>query len=122
MKVLRIPGVWNLLRLASAKRAECLQQQKGTIRLSICFGRTPREARSAQEDVAQWIRWRREFSGWPCACRPWTVGQLMRCLVDGHRGVLGLVREAQRRAEVEWGNRRWGSGMMKDVIVGVEGE
>jgi hypothetical protein len=38
----------------------------------------------------------------------------MECLELGHRGKLGLVKEAYRRAMVEWNRVRWVE--LKDVV------
>ena len=46
-----------------------------------------------------------------------TQGQVVECLLGGHKGKLGLVREMYRRVEVEYAGRLRG----KKEVVGIEG-
>src|SRR5437667_12655120 len=36
---------------------------------------------------------RYKFSGSPCLCKPYMAHDLSRCLLDGHHGVFGVVRQ-----------------------------
>jgi hypothetical protein len=36
---------------------------------------------------------RHKFTGSPCSCRPKMQHDLSRCLLDGHHGVFGVVRQ-----------------------------
>ncbi|KAL2065734.1 hypothetical protein VTL71DRAFT_3404 [Oculimacula yallundae] len=72
-------GSWNLAKLGMEQRKELPADAWNDVkRVSLNFERT--------ED-------RYTFSGSPCACKPKMQHDLARCILDGHHGVFGVVKQ-----------------------------
>lgn len=113
LPVLRLGGVeggaarsvrWDILPLAEA--------MKGRRSAAGASGASGREGRAWRRVIRvtmcfETVDKRCEFGGLPCTCPARTEGELMECLVRGHRGRLGLLRESFRRETMEWYKRRY---------------
>ncbi|KAL5330933.1 hypothetical protein ACEPPN_000459 [Leptodophora sp. 'Broadleaf-Isolate-01'] len=72
-------GSWNLAKLGVEQRKELPADSWNDVkRVSLNFDRT--------ED-------RYTFAGSPCACKPKMQHDLARCILDGHHGVFGVVKQ-----------------------------
>ncbi|PVH72776.1 hypothetical protein DL98DRAFT_595662 [Cadophora sp. DSE1049] len=72
-------GSWNLAKLGVEQRKELPADAWNDVRrVSLNFEKT--------ED-------RYTFSGSPCACKPKMQHDLARCILDGHHGVFGVVKQ-----------------------------
>jgi hypothetical protein len=110
LPVLRLGGVqgnrpwWDILSLAESMKSRRSMNEASSsgdrrhrvwqrvIRVTMCF-------QTAAE--------RSEFAGHPCTCTPRFEWQLMKCLLEGHRGRLGIIRENYRRDMVRWYDGRY---------------
>ncbi|CAF3557156.1 unnamed protein product [Fusarium graminearum] len=80
---------WDLLRLAVARHGE-QRRWDGLIRVSIGF---------AYPDL------RKKFGGAPCKCYKVTEGEVEACHLQGHQGLLGVVRDFHRRLLTQYRNQ-----------------
>ncbi|RSM09344.1 hypothetical protein CEP52_004168 [Fusarium oligoseptatum] len=77
---------WDLLRLAASRGGE-QRRWDGLIRVSIWF---------PAPDL------RMKFGGGPCRCSKETEGELEACHLQGHQGLLGVVRDFHRRLLIQY--------------------
>ncbi|PTD02098.1 hypothetical protein FCULG_00012203 [Fusarium culmorum] len=80
---------WDLLRLAVARHGE-QRRWDGLIRVSIGF---------AYPDL------RSKFGGAPCKCYKVTEGEVETCHLQGHQGLLGVMRDFHRRLLTQYRNQ-----------------
>ncbi|KAH7254618.1 hypothetical protein B0J15DRAFT_512840 [Fusarium solani] len=80
---------WDLLRLAASRGGE-QYRWGGLIRVSIWF---------PAPDL------RKKFGGGPCQCSKETEGELEACHLQGHQGLLGVVRDFHRRLLIQYYNQ-----------------
>ncbi|UZP36991.1 hypothetical protein NXS19_004807 [Fusarium pseudograminearum] len=80
---------WDLLRLAVARNGE-QHRWDGLIRVSIWFPAPDLEEK---------------FGGAPCKCSSVTEGEVEACHLQGHQGLLGVVRDFHRRLLTQYRNQ-----------------
>ncbi|WXC44661.1 hypothetical protein QX201_004395 [Fusarium graminearum] len=80
---------WDLLRLAVARHGE-QRRWDGLIRVSIGFA---------------YPNLRKKFGGAPCKCYKVTEGEVEACHLQGHQGLLGVVRDFHRRLLTQYRNQ-----------------
>ncbi|KAK0752575.1 hypothetical protein B0T18DRAFT_93446 [Schizothecium vesticola] len=114
----------------SSSSSGAVTSQRGVMRVSIRFaagsGRGPGPGGPSSQETfdgggdlgipgaSEGAEARREFSGLPCQCEDLTEGELLDCLIKGHRGKLGWVKEMHRRELVKWDQMRHRG--LKDVV------
>ncbi|RSL41953.1 hypothetical protein CEP54_015652 [Fusarium duplospermum] len=80
---------WDLLRLAASRGGEQRRWER-LIRVSIWF---------PAPDL------RKKFGGGPCQCSEETEGELKACHLQGHQGLLGVVKDFHRRLLIQYYNQ-----------------